>query len=386
MFFSVIKKHFGKTKIYQFCRKLYIRILPKYIDYRNKERIIHRHYGYLSDRIFYIIRINDTNSGILAIVYLILDRLKYVEDRGYIPLIQIGDSYTVYNTFNNTNFGEFNIHDDILGKFINIWEYWFEQPTHYGFSDAKVADRVILGEAHKRLDFLDSKSMPLVFDEGRLKEVRLLFNKYIHIRSSILKKICDFCPTFFQKETKILGVCYRRYTDGNSIGSDFWQPSISLLLKKTKKDFEEKGFDYIYLYTSDDEAVNVFKNTFADKMLMANRTRGDRIMGSGPCFFPKLYNNSYLCGEEYILDTLLLSKCDALIGGINGGTNFAILLNDGSFSYIDLFYAGRGSDYSDKHEKEIIDWFCNESESNFIWERKEKNIEDERFINLWDYL
>ncbi len=352
--------------------KIFENLIDKYIRVKNKERKIKRRTGYLSDKVFYVIRISNINSGLMCLTYHILERLKYTEEKGYIPLIQIGDNHTAYNTYNK------------LGKFVNIWEYWFEQPTQYSFSDARVADKVIIGEAHHReMTYFCHLPISFVFNKGKLKEACLLYNKYIHISSRILKEIKETYPLFFDHEKRILGVSFKQHLSGKYIlRGDYWHPTLNLTVRRIKKYVNTGNYDYIFLSTPDYDAINAFRNEFQDMCLISNRQRTKVTYGSMDDNAEK-YSSKYEYGKSYVVDVVLLSMCKDLVGPIDNGTIVSILINNLNYGIVDLFNVGDGNNYADDVNEEIVGWCLKNDNSDFRWTEKGIYGENKPYINDW---
>ena len=52
-------------------------------------------------------------------------------------------------------------------------------------------------------------------------------------------------------------------------------------------------------------------------------------------------NDEYLRGLEYLSSMNVLSKCDALIAGINTGSQMAYIMNDGEYEHVHFYNLGR---------------------------------------------
>ncbi len=353
--------------------RFYSFVEKKYKKEHNREKIVRRNNGYLSNKVFYVIRIDNIVSGIMSIAFShVLEWIKYCLDEDYIPVVLIGDNNTVYNSFNR------------IGKYVNIWEYWFEQPTQFGLLDIKQADYVIYGKAHKsETKYFCHYPVPFLYDKQLLSEACDIAAKYIHIRTSIYKEIRNKYGRIFDGNNRILGVCYRLLLSQSAdkiLYGDFWNPNLPTLLRRIDSYMNTGEYDYIYLYTSDKEAKESIREKYGNKCIVMERVLSDDY---SPKYIKQQYKDNYLFGKEYIVDTILLSRCTSLVGGINSGTVSAIVLNNLKYEMVDLFNVGDGSNYTHSVNSKIVDWCLSNTLDYFPWST-EGNIEKFMYYNDWN--
>ena len=100
-------------------------------------------------------------------------------------------------------------------------------------------------------------------------------------------------------------------------------------------------FDGVYISTEVEEALETFKielncpvYSYPQKRFKENT---DQYLAT--IEFNR-ENDKYLRGAEYFSSMYILSKCNSLIAGICGGTNFSLMFNNGMYENKYLFNLG----------------------------------------------
>ena len=151
----------------------------------------------------------------------------------------------------------------------------------------------------------------------------------------------------FEGKRKVLGVICR--------GTDYLalkpsghpvQPEIKDVIAYCKKYMEKNKYDAIYLATEERKTRDLFKKEFPGKILENKRRYYDDIYDkdSSISYIKDVHfereNDNYWSGLEYLSSIILLSRCDALVGGNCGGTLGAIFFNDEKYEFTHVFDLG----------------------------------------------
>ena len=283
---------------------------------------------------------------------------EYCERHGYQLVV---DLKTYFNM---------NLSPDKVGK-ENSWEYYYEQP----FPDAPPLDDVLKGSRF----MLSPSSRKFLLDRdqriqnSRFSKFPLRLKQTDFIDSSVpccLKRhdiylrCCEACKKFirFNKRTKeytdqeyeellngkrVIGVSIRGtdYSVKRTYGHPI-QPEINDVIEKVNEYISLYGYDYIYLSCEEYAAVERFRSVFPGMVIINNRKFFDNIdfktskTGVWAYGFDR-ENDAYLRGLEYLSSINLLSKCDALVGGINTGSQMAYIMNYDRYEHVYFYNLGR---------------------------------------------
>jgi hypothetical protein len=265
----------------------------------NLNQIFFKSYGNLNkDKIFYVIRRIPT-AGFFSNITFILNNLKICEEMKFIPIIDMEYYPSLYNElkiFKNTK---------------NSWEYYFEKLNKYSLNEVYNSKNVYLSP------FTFQKEMSIDMTNNRI-------SKYINrlkVKKEILNKINNFSEKNFIKKNKILGVHFRGSTYKTARGHGF-PLTIDLMIKNIETLIQNFNYEKIFLVTEEQKYLDALKKKFKNKIIFYNSFR----MGQLDSF--KIYprkNHRYHLGEEILIETILLSKCDGLTFIKSNVTSAAIL-------------------------------------------------------------
>ena len=249
-------------------------------------RIYFKNYGNLNkNKNFYVIRRLPT-AGFFSNITFILNNLKFCEKMGFIPIIDMKNYPSLYNEIK------------IIKKTKNSWEYYFEKLNKYSLDEVYKSKNVFLSPT----TFQKEMSIDMTNNE---------ISKYINklkIRKEILKKINSFSKKNFKNKHKILGVHFRGSTYKTARGHGF-PLTLKLMIKNIEYLIKNYNYKKIFVVTEEQKYLNVLKKKFKKKLIFYNSFR----MGKYDSF--KIYprkNHRYLLGEEILIETILLSKCNGL--------------------------------------------------------------------------
>jgi hypothetical protein len=193
------------------------------------------------------------------------------------------------------------------------WDYYFE-PICLGNSEGA---NII----HKGGDCLYIDPCEIEFRNTREKNHNLI-QTYIRIKPHIQAKIDDFIATHFQGDEFIIGVHYRGTNKGEV-------PRVAWSRYKEEIDkqiISLNGKQYkIFLATEEGPAYDYFCQEFPGQIIS---TSAQRSVGNGDPAYADLNNHfRYQCGEDAIIDCVLLSKAQVLIRAMSNLSITAGFLN-----------------------------------------------------------
>lgn len=285
-------------------------------------------YGLLNpDKTFYISRRPAPGAGLFSNYHWVLGNVMYALGQGYIPVIDMENYKTYYNE------------SEPINRTYNAWEYYFEQPFPYTLEEVYQSKNVILGS----MMYMEQYICPLSTQE-QIECYNALMTKYLRFNETTRQAIKEVEKKTFNGRKNILGVAYRG-TDLVKMHLPF-HPIIAPLedyIQKTRQFMSEWNMEYVYISTEEVETVEAFKNAFGDKLIVMDRMRIKGYtsdMGYMPSIKYCRAHDNYKKGLEYIIDTVLLSKCDSLICANTNGTAAAIEFNCGKYKHKYIYSLG----------------------------------------------
>lgn len=249
-------------------------------------QIYYKSYGKLNkNKIFYIIRRNPT-AGFFSNITFILNHLKICEEMNFIPIIDLQNYPSLHNEIK------------IIKNTKNSWEYYFEKLNKYSLDEVYKSKNVYLSsETFQKKMFIDMTN----------NKISKNFNK-IKVKKEILHKVNNFYKKKFDKNDKILGVHFRGSTYKTARGHGF-PLTKDLMIKNIQFLLKKFNYNKIFLVTEEQEYLKTLKENFRDKLIYYNSFRMKKLDSFK--IYPRK-NHRYLLGEEILIETILLSKCDGL--------------------------------------------------------------------------
>lgn len=220
-------------------------------------------------------------------------------------------------------------YDKNIGE--NVWEYYFNS----------VYPRV--EENNVVRDYIDLK---FINGDSFRSTMNYIYSNFFILNDKV-QRILEPHLTFFE-EKKILGVHIRR-TDKflqNYRGTTHSQTPVDLDIFKKEIDEIVDNYNFIYLATDCNNAVEYMKSIYGAKLLYnKNCIRGNNEQG-----IHTGYNNisGYIKGLNVLTDMILLSKCKHLIRSSSNVSITSLYLN------LKLTYLNVNEKYLNDSEKEII--------------------------------
>jgi hypothetical protein len=212
----------------------------------------------------------------------------------------------------------------------NPFNQWFEQENPYKL-DVPI-DNIILSDMRRSGHINHAEDY---FDDPSLELQQFVDRKYIKIKDEIQQKVDSIYQEHFDGHT-VLGVMLRgsefNYHHGNIYGHQTIDSYISAIKKVL---LGNPQITKLFIVSDETEYVNKTSDAFPSSYFIPNIFRRtdetDEYIIRVHCWMnvsKKRENHCKLLGEETIIQTKLLSKCDYLFGRHCGIIAGAVLWNE----------------------------------------------------------
>ncbi len=299
---------------------------PKLIDRENWEE----HYvkqGDPSKPTYYIIRRKGVWPGLFATFSLVAGAVKYAITKGWIPVVDMQNYPSAY------------LPPEKLGK-ENAWEYYFEQPMGIGLEEAQNGDNIILSNEFK---------MPIpwrmIFHWGSRKDILaewkiLVTRGFLKIKPEITEEVLAIRDKLFPPKERILGVHLRGTDYLTRPHGHMIPPPTEYALKVVIERMREWKCDKLFLATEDINILKIFQESFGNYLLTFDKPYKDYKPGKTVGYTRIERENDYfLSGKDYLIEMLLLSKCNSFIASGGAGNNCAMFFGE-NFDNVHVFDFG----------------------------------------------
>jgi len=196
----------------------------------------------------------------------------------------------------------------------NPFDYWFEQeiPT-----DDDMVIQFPVGESMHRGDIIDHSKH--YFDDAiSLNKQQTIDKLYLKPKQHIVKKIDNIYDKHFKGNT-VLGIMARG-TEYNLYHPDYGTYTIDGYIKTINETLENnQDINKIFIVSEDQHYVDKIHKNFANSIYVEayrKTTESDEYcsMALWPNFYNGRSDHRRKLGEETIIQTKLLGKCDYLLG------------------------------------------------------------------------
>lgn len=331
-----------------FILKLYRKLVPEKVRracnvslqkmqtaYKNKRAMqVHRYGDLHKDKTFYVIYSQWPQTwGLATTVSIVVNNIKYAVEHGWIPVVDLKRCYIpgIQN-------------EEHKGK-ENAWEYYFEQPIPgYSLEEVYQSGRVILApDKGQPYGSMDWKNMQNLSDEMYTPYFEAVA-KYVRIRPDILERAQEIRRTLFGRAGggKILGIGMRAGLYwGEAAHTEMYvnHPrglNIDEYIEYAYRYMREFGCEYIFLSPDDRYYMKRMKQEFGEKCLyLEGRTlpryfddEGNPLSENEGSWIENDNQSIEERSVDYLIETYLLSTCDALFRVQGGGSVLACLLNN----------------------------------------------------------
>lgn len=295
------------------------------IEYKNRKIMERKHFGSKNiDKIFYVIRTDSKQEwGVFTTYNFVLNNIKYACERGWIPVVD-------YKNYYLAGLQE----TDKRGK-ENAWNYFFEDLVpEYTLSEVYESYNVILGPLRGQPYGSEDWSKNINFYDDYYSEYFELASKYIRFNRNIIDKAEKIYDKIFPREEKVLGVTIRA---GSYWGYITQHPgwknhrkglSVQECIQHIAELMKELKVHSFFLSCDDEYYINTIKKEFGDNCIFYDRVRyvffkSDGTTNTADRASKEILNHGITKQNlEYVVEVILLSKCNYLLG-INGGASVA---------------------------------------------------------------
>lgn len=319
--------------------KLFESQVSRFMSYRaNKNVVEHREcWGKdYPDKTFYVIR-RPNMWGLMSILTVFIEHISYARRRGWIPVVDMENVSNLY------------LQEDFISTGINPWEWYFEQPMGYSLKDIAHAKNIVLSNLY--LYTSAENAYPIDYktlvNEKKHEKWRKLAREYYRITPDTMALIDKVYHDVFVSvgAEKVLGVYCRGtdYIDLKPSGHPV-QPTKEQVIKKAEDLMEKHHLNFCYLVTEDNRVLSGFREHFGERLLTIDALRYDSCQGEEDWIWKRKgerADHKYLSGLEYLTGMFLLTYCDALCGGVTGGTTGLSLLDDQNYKEMYFWDLGR---------------------------------------------
>ncbi|MDE3045651.1 MAG: hypothetical protein KGJ02_03295 [Verrucomicrobiota bacterium] len=157
------------------------------------------------------------------------------------------------------------------------------------------------------------------------EEAFSLIEKYIHFKPHILEKVRAFEEAHFRDHV-VIGVHYRGTDKLESEASKVYPFDVFRHVQQLVRQLLMDRIKYKIFVASDEQRmVDMMKSMFSTHFCCQEKALR-AVKGRPPPHFDRFYDR-YLCGEEALIDCLLLSKCDLLVRTSSNLSLWATYLN-----------------------------------------------------------
>lgn len=278
------------------------------------------------DKTFFVVRRATCKVGLFSYVMTNMGLVKQAINRGYIPVIDMQNNANTY------------LEDEEVGR-ENAWEFYFEQPCGFTLKDISNSKNVILSNGLiEKSDWYPGNN--ITQNKELCAEWRTFFSKYLKVKTDISQQADETFSKFFGTD-RVLGILCRGTDYRNKRPKNHpIQPEADVVIREAERIMEEYQCIWIYLATEDEDIYQSFYKVFGNRLKVTGAKRYSNTgMKNINDIDYKRMRDKYLKGKEYLINILLLAKCNCLIAGSVGGTYGALLLSKG-YEYEHVFNLG----------------------------------------------
>lgn len=297
----------------------------KLIDRENsKEHYVRK--GDPAKPTYYIIRPQYVSSGLFWHFTAFAGHIRYALSKGWVPVVDMQNYQNAY------------LAPEKFGK-ENAWEYFFEQPMKVDLKKAFNGENVILSGLSAPMQ----PNISINFNEENLAPYKELVRQgFLKVKAEISREVLAVQEKLFKPTDKVLGIKLRGtdYT-ANKPKWHYIPPSISLAEDTVRTKLKEWNCNKIFLATEDRAIEQNFKNIFGDICVTFDKEFVNYIPGKCITSFRINREDAYfLQGKEYLIEMLILSKCNSLIMTRTFGTVGVMIFGE-TFEHTYFFDLGR---------------------------------------------
>lgn len=286
-------------------------------------------FGYKNKKdTIYLIRRPSETVGLLSYVITTLGHIHVAVEKNWKIVVDMKNYPNMYSQ----------------NKKENAWEYFFEQPSGITLEEAYRSRNVILS-SDKIPEFRPNDTNEFFCDYSTREYWKELCQKYININKNVtqyVEKISDELCLDVEGE-KVVGVLCRG-TDYTSLKPKNHpvQPSAEQMIEKIMELKNKHRVDKVFLVTEDVKILELFKSNFSTSELKYMKT--NRFDSDNKEYLAVEMNKQKIDtkqqGIDYLVQIILLSRCNYFVAGRTSGSVGVTLFTEG-FEYEYYWDLGR---------------------------------------------
>jgi hypothetical protein len=251
-------------------------------------------------------------NGFFSAILQVLDNIEYCERHNIKPIIELGEAFRYKNLksswedfFNSINDGK------IEGEPIEIHQ--LPNSVLYLLNDYIMINP--LSGNYKSVLWENVENLDVSYKYRQ--QINSTINKYLKPNDYVQNIIDDFVKENFN--SPILGVHFR--------GTDFQYSDIDSFVSKIKLLLEQQNFKKIYIASDNQEAITLLNDTFPNSCFLKHPYRTESMNSTLPAFYIFSGEDMIKQGQSVLIESMLLSKCDALVCINSAVPKFAACVN-----------------------------------------------------------
>ena len=289
------------------------------------------------DKTFFVIRRHAYDEGLFSMLNYVMAGLHRAEVFNYVPVVDLKNCYSAILQSEETKGKE------------NAWEYFFKQPAGYSVEDIECSRHIVLSDMNSLGEIPDY----YYGIEGMNLELwSKLYRKYIRYSDYVTEKL-----EVVEKETpfqnkRVLGITIRRGIEwGYSVGAENYmtypmQLDFAGYIDLIKQKMQEWDCDHVFVSIDDKEGAEILREEFGDRLLIMDRARRVYFKGGKPmdseeknrtedAKYEGMSQKDKIERETlYLIETILLSRCNCLIATKTSANVAALMMNGGNYEHI----------------------------------------------------
>ena len=322
--FEFLKNYNNKTKIFEFSQNISIFKALEILRVHQFNFLLQKNVDLDYENINFSVirRVSCRHCGLFSnyIVYLGCIRKYLIE--GFVPILEFESYKNVINGF---------IVDLSKG---NPWEYYFNQPFGYKYSDIK--------KNAKNIKYFECKSNiirpneKIFLNKNSMNYWHIMANQFIPIKDEIIIESSKIFKQLFKGSRNILGVLLRgtdyvaRKPQGHPI-----PPKTEDVINDVKLFDKKNRYDCVFLTTEDNIIRQKFINAIGSKVkyllnknnLLYNYAKKQLLAYSID------FKKNIEFNKIYLLNIIIISKCLDLLAANTSGTIGIFVLTNGFRNY-----------------------------------------------------
>ena len=276
------------------------------------------------NRFFYVIRCPKETLGLFGLFNYVLYHVRLAVERNLEPVVD-WKYYPNSSILTNSHIGK-----------ENMWDFYFRPMSGILLEEVYKSKNVIMSSGR------GPSALSEVYDQTALLESNKLISKYMNINDNLLQTFNKVYKERFNKK-RVLGVICRGtdFTATKPTGHSIC-PDINMTIRTIEEKIEEWGkYDAIFLATEDKMIEEKLRSHFGN-ILFTYQSKF--VTYSEDKWLNAYYENEKqpdinIRGIEYLGAIYLISKCNALIAPVIGGTLGAMRMC-GEYENVFLFQLG----------------------------------------------